>query len=146
MPRKRAPAGDADASRPKQLRKRLRKAEDQLADAVTKRDRAQARVEALSIIADEVRTQLAEAEQAAAVAATPVATAKSPRKAGAPSGAAAKPASTATRKRASTAARKRPTTTPAEASAHSRRRSSGTPRPRRPGPSGASPGSASPEG
>jgi hypothetical protein len=64
MARKRAAREDADSSRPRQLRKRLRKAEDQLADAVQKRDRAQARVEALSIIADEIRAQLAEAEKA----------------------------------------------------------------------------------
>jgi hypothetical protein len=64
MARKRATREDADSSRPRQLRKRLRKAEDQLADAVQKRDRAQARVEALSIIADEIRAQLAEAEKA----------------------------------------------------------------------------------
>ena len=44
--------------------KRLRKAEDQLQDAQTKRDRAQARVEALSIIADEIRAQLAELDKA----------------------------------------------------------------------------------
>lgn len=65
MPRKRSARDEADTSKPKQLRKRLRKAEDQLADAVVKRDRAQARVEALSIIADEIRSQLAEAEAAA---------------------------------------------------------------------------------
>ena len=65
MPRKRSVREDAEASRPRQLRKRLRKAEDQLADAVQKRDRAQARVEALSIIADEIRAQLAEADKSA---------------------------------------------------------------------------------
>jgi hypothetical protein len=66
MARRRAHEADADASKPKQLRKRLRKAEDQLADAQIKRDRAQARVEALSIIADEIRAQLAALEKAAA--------------------------------------------------------------------------------
>ena len=65
MARKRSVREDAEASRPRQLRKRLRKAEDQLADAQQKRDRAQARVEALSIIADEIRAQLAEADKAA---------------------------------------------------------------------------------
>jgi hypothetical protein len=65
MARKRSAREDADTSKPRQLRKRLRKAEDQLADAVQKRDRAQARVEALGIIADEIRAQLAETEQAA---------------------------------------------------------------------------------
>ena len=65
MPRKRSARDDAEASKPKQLRKRLRKAEDQLDDAQLKRDRAQARVEALSIIADEIRAQLAEADKAA---------------------------------------------------------------------------------
>jgi hypothetical protein len=66
MARRRAHEADADASKPKQLRKRLRKAEDQLADAQVKRDRAQARVEALGIIADEIRAQLAALEKAAA--------------------------------------------------------------------------------
>ena len=65
MARKRSAQADAETSKPKQLRKRLRKAEDQLADAVSKRDRAQARVEALSIIADEIRAQLADADKAA---------------------------------------------------------------------------------
>ena len=64
MPRKRSVRDEVEVSRPRQLRKRLRKAEDQLADAQQKRDRAQARVEALSIIADEIRAQLAEAEKA----------------------------------------------------------------------------------
>jgi hypothetical protein len=64
MPRKRSVREEAEASRPRQLRKRLRKAEDQLADAQQKRDRAQARVEALNIIADEIRAQLAEADKA----------------------------------------------------------------------------------
>ena len=65
MPRKRSVREDVEASRPRQLRKRLRKAEDQLVDAQQKRDRAQARVEALSIIADEIRAQLAEADKVA---------------------------------------------------------------------------------
>ena len=81
MPRKRSVREDAEASRPRQLRKRLRKAEDQLADAVLKRDRAQARVEALNIIADEIRAQLAEADKSAeleAGAAAPVAEQKPP--------------------------------------------------------------------
>jgi hypothetical protein len=65
MPRKRSAREESEISKPKQLRKRLRKAEDQLADAQLKRDRAQARLEALSIIADEIRAQLAEVEKAA---------------------------------------------------------------------------------
>ncbi len=65
MAKKRTRPEDAEASRRKQLWKRLRKADDQLVDAVTRRDRAQARVEALNIIADEIRAQLAEASQAA---------------------------------------------------------------------------------
>ena len=65
MGKKKAAGRDARVSTSKQLRKRLRKAEDQLLDASAKRDQAQARVEALSIIADELRTQLAEAEKAA---------------------------------------------------------------------------------
>jgi hypothetical protein len=81
MPRKRSVREDAEASPPRQLRKRLRKAEDQLADAVLKRDRAQARVEALNIIADEIRAQLSEADKSAdleAGAAAPVAEQKPP--------------------------------------------------------------------
>lgn len=70
MPKKKAAGRDAGTSRSRQLRKRLRKAEDQLADASDKRERAQARVEALSIIADELRAQLAEAERAAGAAQT----------------------------------------------------------------------------
>ncbi len=65
MARRRRSAGTSAPPTSKQLRKRLRKAEDQLLDASAKRDRAQARVEALSIIADELRAQLAEAEKAA---------------------------------------------------------------------------------
>jgi hypothetical protein len=89
MPRKRSAREETDSSKPRQLRKRLRKAEDQLADAVQKRDRAQARVEALNIIADEIRAQLADleksenaetAEQDASATATQPA--KAPRRAG----------------------------------------------------------------
>ena len=96
MAKKRSAQPDADTSKPKQLRKRLRKAEDQLADAVTKRDRAQARVEALSIIADEVRAQLADADKAAEEAAA-VEAASAPQK---PVAAARKPG---TKKKASPA-------------------------------------------
>jgi hypothetical protein len=64
MPKKRDARRDTGSAKPKELRKRLRKAEDQLQDAQTRRDRAQARVDALSIIADEIRAQLAEAEKA----------------------------------------------------------------------------------
>jgi len=65
MSTRKAVRGDIGASKAKQLPKRLRKAEDQLLDATAKRDRAQARVEALSIIAGEIRAQLAETEKAA---------------------------------------------------------------------------------
>jgi hypothetical protein len=81
MPRKRSVREDAEASRPRQLRKRLRKADDQLADALQKRDRAQARVEALGIIADEIRAQLVEADKSdelEAGAAVPLAEPKPP--------------------------------------------------------------------
>ncbi len=64
MPKKRATRGDTGRTKPKQLRKRLHKAEGQLQAAEAKRDRAQARVDALSIIADEIRSQLAEVEGA----------------------------------------------------------------------------------
>ena len=118
MPRKRSVREDAEASRPRQLRKRLRKAEDQLADAVQKRDRAQARVEALSIIADEIRAQLAEADKSAeleAGAAIPEAEQK-PTTTKKPATAAKKPATAATKP--ATAAKKPATKThPAEATA-----------------------------
>ena len=63
MPKKRGSKRDGRGAKPKQLRKRLRKAGDQLGNAVAKRDGAQARVEALAIIADEIRAQLAELER-----------------------------------------------------------------------------------
>ncbi len=77
MAKKRA-TRDAGSAKPKQLRKRLRKAKDQLQQAQTKRDRAQARVEALSIIADEIRAQLAEIEQAEAQGENPRPTSRRP--------------------------------------------------------------------
>ncbi len=64
MAKKRGARRDASPAKPKQLRKRLRKAEDQLEDARAKRDRAQARLDALAIIADEIRAQLAELGEA----------------------------------------------------------------------------------
>jgi chromosome condensin MukBEF ATPase and DNA-binding subunit MukB len=89
MARKRSAREEADSSKPRQLRKRLRKAEDQLADAVQKRDRAQARVEALNIIADEIRAQLADLEKSEKAAdaeqdasALPTQPARAPRRAG----------------------------------------------------------------
>lgn len=115
MPKKREARRDSGSAKPKQLRKRLRKAEDQLQDARTKRDRAQARVDALSIIADEIRAQLAEVEQAQAAgkATTEARSGGDAVKPGA--GTAAAPRSdesaaedTAAKKPASTAARKRP--------------------------------------
>src|SRR6185503_15435991 len=81
MPRRRAAKADAGPSKPKQLRKRLRKAEDQLADAQAKRDGAQARLEALSIIADEIRAQLAALEKAAAAPSGAGAAAAAPQRA-----------------------------------------------------------------
>jgi hypothetical protein len=70
MPKKRDARRDTGSAKPKELRKRLRKAEEQLQDAQTRRDRAQARVDALSIIADEIRAQLADLERASTKAAT----------------------------------------------------------------------------
>ena len=69
MGKKKAAGGDASTTKPKQLRKRLRKTEAELAKAEAKRDKAQARVEALAIIADEIRAQLAESEKSEAEAA-----------------------------------------------------------------------------
>ncbi|CAN5634251.1 hypothetical protein BH23CHL8_BH23CHL8_22940 [soil metagenome] len=57
--------GDRPAS-PKRLREQLRKADAKVARARDKRDRAQARVEALGIIADEIRATLTEVQKAAA--------------------------------------------------------------------------------
>ena len=65
MAKKKVAPGDASNTKPKQLRKRLRKTEAELAKAEAKRDDAQARVEALVIIADEIRAQMAESEKAA---------------------------------------------------------------------------------
>jgi hypothetical protein len=63
MAKKRDAKRDERGAEPKQLRKRLGKAEDRLQDAMAKRDRAQAHAEALAIIADEIRAQLAELER-----------------------------------------------------------------------------------
>jgi len=63
---KKSRSRDKPAQKPKSLQKQLRKAEATLDKAVAKRDRAQARVDALSIIADEIRAQLAEVEKAKA--------------------------------------------------------------------------------
>lgn len=70
MAKKKGRAGDKPAGKPKSMRKQLRKAEADLAKATAKRDKAQARVEALSIIADEIRAQLADVDKAAAKAKT----------------------------------------------------------------------------
>ena len=69
MAKKKGKRRDASAPKPKALRKQLRKAEAELDKAVAKRDQAQARVEALSIIADEIRAQLADIDKAEAKAA-----------------------------------------------------------------------------
>ena len=63
MGTKKARAKDKPAPKPRSLRKQLRRAEADLGKATAKRDRAQARVDAMSIIADEIRAQLAEAEK-----------------------------------------------------------------------------------
>ncbi len=73
MAKKNANRRDQGSTRPKQLRKRLRKAETKLQEARTERDQAQARVEALAVIADEIRAQLSESEGSAAEAKTNVA-------------------------------------------------------------------------
>jgi hypothetical protein len=73
MARKKTGGPDTGATSSRQLRKRLRKAEAQLLDATAELVRAQARVEALSIITDEVRAQLAEARKAAGSGAAGVA-------------------------------------------------------------------------
>jgi hypothetical protein len=66
MAKKKGRSKGKPAQKPKSLQKQLGKAEDTLDKAVAKRDRAQARVDALSIIADEIRAQLAEVEKARA--------------------------------------------------------------------------------
>jgi hypothetical protein len=60
--------GDTGAVMVRRLHKRLRRAEAELDTALKKRDRAQARVEALGIIADEIRATLAERARADAAA------------------------------------------------------------------------------
>ena len=55
---------DADAAR--KLRKQLKKAEARVAKATKKRDDAQAKLEALSVIAVDLANRLADAEQATA--------------------------------------------------------------------------------
>jgi hypothetical protein len=60
--------GDTGAVTARRLHKRLRRAEAELDTALKKRDRAQARVEALGIIADEIRATLAERARADAAA------------------------------------------------------------------------------
>jgi hypothetical protein len=109
MARRRSGQADADGSKPKQLRKRLRKAEDQLADAQLKRDRAQARVEALSIIADEIRAQLSEADAAAAKASQAGAAAKPTAKGKSVAGSAATSAASAPKRPVRSAAKAKPT-------------------------------------
>jgi hypothetical protein len=64
MAKKEGKRRDAPAQKPKHLREQLHKAEAGLHTAEAKRDRAQARVEALGIIADEIRAQLADIEKA----------------------------------------------------------------------------------
>ena len=63
MAKKKGRSKERPAPKPKSLHKQLRKAEAALQKAAAKRDRAQARVDALSIIADEIRAQLAEVEK-----------------------------------------------------------------------------------
>ena len=61
MAKKKAVASAEPAS-PKRLRRKLEKLEARQVSASVKRDRAQARVDALAILADEVRAALATAE------------------------------------------------------------------------------------
>ena len=58
--------GNAEPASPKRLRRKLEKLEAQLAGANDKRDRAQARVDALAIMADEVRAAITAAQPAPA--------------------------------------------------------------------------------
>ena len=64
MAKDRGARRDGGAATLKQTRRKLRKAESRLAAAQQKRDRAQARVEALAIIADEIRATMAEVDRA----------------------------------------------------------------------------------
>ena len=63
MAKKKGRSKERPAPKPKSLHKQLRKAKTALEKAAAKRDRAQARVDALSIIADEIRAQLAAVEK-----------------------------------------------------------------------------------
>jgi hypothetical protein len=65
MAKKKSRGKDKPTPKPKSLRRQLRKAEAVLAKATAKRDKAQARVDAMSIIADELRAQLADVDKAA---------------------------------------------------------------------------------
>jgi hypothetical protein len=125
MAKKRDARRDASLAKPKQLRKRLRKAEDQLEDARAKRDRAQARLDALAIIADEIRAQLAELGEADDVPADgPVDTGEQPAEA-----TAAEPASEASAEKK-----------PAEPKAKAKSRTAGaTPKAAKPTPKAAKP-------
>ena len=62
MAKKKASPASAEPASPKRLRRKLEKLEARQASASVKRDRAQARVDALAILADEVRAALAAAE------------------------------------------------------------------------------------
>jgi hypothetical protein len=62
MTKKKAARASVEAASPKRLRRKLEKLEARQASASVKRDRAQARVDALAILADEVRAALAAAE------------------------------------------------------------------------------------
>ena len=64
MAKKKGRSKDKPAQKPKSLQKQLRQAEAALHKAMAKRDRAQARVDAHAIIADEIRARLAEAQKA----------------------------------------------------------------------------------
>jgi hypothetical protein len=63
MAKKKAARASAEPASPKRLRRKLDKLESRLASASDKRDRAQARVDALAIMVDEVRATIAAAEE-----------------------------------------------------------------------------------
>jgi hypothetical protein len=127
MTKKKAARASVEAASPKRLRRKLEKLEARQASASVKRDRAQARVDALAILADEVRAALAAAEaptsepDPAMAPPPPVPKARPATK----PGAARKPATTRTRRTTrATGGRSTRTTSTRSTSARPRRRPS----------------------
>ncbi len=111
MAKKKGKQRESSGPGPKRLRKQFRKAEARLGKAVAKRDKAQARVEALGIIADEIRAQLADIDKAAAKAVAAEVDAKAAAAKPAPRKTAPKKAATTGAKSATPASTRKPAAT-----------------------------------